>query len=151
MKAVIQRVTRASVTVDGELISSIGSGLMILLGVAQGDTQRDSEVLADKIANLRIFTDSEDKMNLSLLTTGGSALVVSQFTLCANCSHGRRPEFFSAAKPDIAEELYEYFCKRIKSAGVNEVLKGVFGAKMKVDLLNDGPVTIIIDSGDLKK
>ena len=151
MKAVIQRVTRASVTVDGELISSIGSGLMILLGVAQGDTQRDAEVLADKIANLRIFTDSQDKMNLSLLTTGGSALVVSQFTLCANCSHGRRPEFCSAAKPDIAEELYEYFCKRSKSTGVNEVLKGVFGAKMKVDLLNDGPVTIIIDSGDLKK
>lgn len=151
MKAVIQRVTRASVTVDGELISSIGSGLMILLGVAQGDTQRDAEVLADKIANLRIFSDSDDKMNLSLLTTGGSALVVSQFTLCADCSHGRRPDFFGAAKPDIAEELYEYFCKRIKTAGVSEVSKGVFGADMKVELLNDGPVTIIIDSGDLKK
>lgn len=151
MKAVIQRVTRASVTVEGELISSIDSGLLILLGVARGDTQRDADALADKIANLRIFSDSEDKMNLSLLTTGGSALVVSQFTLCADCSHGRRPDFFGAAKPDIAVELYEYFCERLKSSGVSEVRKGVFGAEMKVDLLNDGPVTIIIDSGDLKK
>ena len=151
MKAVIQRVTRASVTVEGETVSSIDSGLLILLGVAQDDTRRDAEVLADKIANLRIFSDSEDKMNLSLLTTGGSALVVSQFTLCANCSHGRRPDFFGAAKPDIAEELYEYCCERIKTSGVGEVGKGVFGADMKVELLNDGPVTIIIDSGDLKK
>lgn len=151
MKAVIQRVTRASVTVEDELISAIGSGLLILLGVAQGDTRRDAEVLADKIANLRIFSDSDDKMNLSLLTTGGSALVVSQFTLCADCSHGRRPDFFGAAKPDIAEELYEYFCERIKTSGVSEFHKGVFGADMKVELLNDGPVTIIIDSGDLKK
>ena len=151
MKAVIQRVTRAGVTVDGELISSIDSGLLILLGVAQGDTRRDAEVLADKIANLRIFSDSDDKMNLSLLTTKGAALVVSQFTLCADCSHGRRPDFFGAAKPDIAEELYEYFCERSKSNGVSEVRKGVFGADMKVELLNDGPVTIIIDSGDLKK
>ena len=151
MKAVIQRVTRAGVTVDGELISSIDSGLLILLGVAQGDTRRDAEVLADKIANLRIFSDSDDKMNLSLLTTKGAALVVSQFTLCADCSHGRRPDFFGAAKPDIAEELYEYFCERIKCNGVSEVRKGVFGADMKVELLNDGPVTIIIDSGDLKK
>ena len=151
MKAVIQRVTRAGVTVDGELISFIDSGLLILLGVAQGDTRRDAEVLADKIANLRIFSDSDDKMNLSLLTTKGAALVVSQFTLCADCSHGRRPDFFGAAKPDIAEELYKYFCERIKSNGVSEVRKGVFGADMKVELLNDGPVTIIIDSGDLKK
>ena len=151
MKAVIQRVSRASVTVDGEIISSIGDGLLILLGVADGDTQRDAEVLADKIANLRIFSDSDDKMNLSLLTTGGSALVVSQFTLCANCVKGRRPDFFAAAKPDTANELYEYFCERIKTSGVAEVGKGVFGADMKVELLNDGPVTIIIDSGDLKK
>lgn len=151
MKAVIQRVTRASVTVDGTVVSAVTNGLMILLGVAQGDTRRDAQVLADKIANLRIFSDSEDKMNLSLLTTGGAALVVSQFTLCANCSHGRRPDFFGAAKPDTANELYEYFCERIKDAGVSDVQKGVFGADMKVELLNDGPVTIIIDSGDLKK
>lgn len=151
MKAVIQRVSRASVTVEGELISSIGNGLLILLGVADGDTTRDADVLADKIANLRIFSDSDDKMNLSLLTVGGSALVVSQFTLCANCVKGRRPDFFAAAKPDLANELYEYFCERIKVAGVSEIGKGVFGADMKVELLNDGPVTIIIDSGDLKK
>lgn len=151
MKAVLQRVTRASVTVDGAVVSAIDSGLLIFLGVAEGDTPRDAEVLADKIANLRIFSDSDDKMNLSLLTIGGAALVVSQFTLCANCSHGRRPDFFGAAKPDTANELYEYFCKRIKSAGVTDVQKGVFGADMKVELLNDGPVTILIDSGDLKK
>lgn len=151
MKAVIQRVSRAGVTVDGELVSSIGNGLLILLGVADGDTTRDAEVLADKIANLRIFSDSDDKMNLSLLTVNGEALVVSQFTLCANCVKGRRPDFFAAAKPDTANELYEYFCERIKIAGVEKVGKGIFGADMKVELLNDGPVTIIIDSGDLKK
>ena len=151
MIAVIQRVTRASVTVDGAAISAIGGGLLILLGVAEGDSRRDAEVLADKIANLRIFSDSDDKMNLSLLTTGGAALVVSQFTLCANCVKGRRPDFFGAAKPDTANELYEYFCDRIKTAGVTEVKQGVFGADMKVELLNDGPVTILIDSGDLKK
>ncbi len=151
MKAVLQRVTRASVTVEGERISAIDGGLLILLGVAEGDTRRDAEVLADKIANLRIFSDSDDKMNLSLLTTGGSALVVSQFTLCANCIKGRRPDFFGAAKPDTANELYEYFCERIKDTGVTTVGKGVFGADMKVELLNDGPVTIILDSGELKK
>ncbi len=138
-------------TVDGERISAIGNGLLILLGVAEGDTRRDAEVLADKIANLRIFSDSDDKMNLSLLTVEGAALVVSQFTLCADCRKGRRPDFFGAAKPDIADELYEYFCERIKNTGVNDVQKGVFGADMKVELLNDGPVTILIDSGDLKK
>ena len=151
MKAVIQRVRSASVTVEGERISEIGGGLLILLGVAEGDTERDAEVLADKIANLRIFSDSEGKMNLSLLTVGGAALVVSQFTLCANCSHGRRPDFFGAAKPAVAEELYEYFCTRIKMCGVTEIGKGIFGADMQVELLNDGPVTIIIDSGELKK
>ena len=151
MKAVIQRVTRASVTVDGAEVSAIDSGLLIFLGVADGDSVRDAEVLADKIANLRIFSDSDDKMNLSLLTTGGAALAVSQFTLCADCRKGRRPDFFGAAKPDTANELYEYFCERIKNAGVREVQKGIFGADMKVELLNDGPVTIIIDSMELKK
>ena len=151
MKAVIQRVTRASVTVDGAEVSAIDSGLLIFLGVADGDSVRDAEVLADKIANLRIFSDSDDKMNLSLLTTGGAALAVSQFTLCADCRKGRRPDFFGAAKPDTANELYEYFCERIKNAGVREVQNGIFGADMKVELLNDGPVTIIIDSMELKK
>ena len=151
LKAVIQRVSRASVTVDGERISAIDHGLLIFLGVAEGDTSRDAEVLADKITNLRIFSDSDDKMNLSLLTVEGAALVVSQFTLCANCVKGRRPDFFAAAKPDTATELYEYFCERIKADGVADVQKGVFGADMKVELLNDGPVTIILDSLELKK
>ena len=151
LKAVIQRVKRASVSVENEVVSAIDSGLLILLGVAQGDTEHVADVLAEKTANLRIFSDSEDKMNLSLLTIGGDALVVSQFTLCANCVKGRRPDFFSAAKPDEAERLYEYFCKRIKTTGVNRVEKGVFGADMQVELLNDGPVTIILDTTELKK
>ena len=151
MKAVLQRVKNASVTVEGQTISEIGQGLLVLLGVADGDTERDADVLAAKIANLRIFIDADDKMNLSLLTVGGEMLVVSQFTLCANYVKGRRPDFFAAAKPDEAEQLYLYFCERIKSEGVASVKTGEFGADMQVALLNDGPVTIIIDSGELKK
>jgi len=151
MRAVIQRVTSADIVVEGEKISQIGEGLLVLLGVCDGDTERDADALAKKIANLRIFSDSEGRMNLSLLTIEGEMLVVSQFTLCADCSHGRRPDFFSAAKPDEAERLYLYFCRRIKAEGVKSVATGVFGADMKVSLLNDGPVTIILDSGDLKK
>ncbi len=151
MKAVLQRVKNASVTVDGALISEIGQGLLVLLGVADGDTERDADVLASKIANLRIFSDADDKMNLSLLTVGGEMLVVSQFTLCANCVKGRRPDFFSAAMPDEANRLYLYFCKRIKNEGVATVKTGEFGADMQVELLNDGPVTILLDSGELKK
>ena len=151
MKAVLQRVKNASVTVDGALISEIGQGLLVLLGVADGDTERDADVLASKIANLRIFSDADDKMNLSLLTVGGEMLVVSQFTLCANCVKGRRPDFFSAAKPDEANRLYLYFCERIKNEGIATVKTGEFGADMQVELLNDGPVTILLDSGELKK
>ena len=151
MKAVLQRVKNASVTVEGQTVSEIGQGLLVLLGVADGDTERDADVLAAKIANLRIFSDADDKMNLSLLTVGGEMLVVSQFTLCANCVKGRRPDFFSAAKPDEANRLYLYFCERIKQEGVVSVKTGEFGADMQVGLINDGPVTIIIDSGELKK
>jgi D-tyrosyl-tRNA(Tyr) deacylase len=151
MKAVIQRVTTASVTVDGEIVSGIGLGLLILLGVAEGDTARDAEVLASKIANLRIFEDEAGKMNLSVLTVEGEALAVSQFTLCADCRRGRRPDFFGAAKPAEAEELYERFCAKLTENGVKRVGRGIFGADMKVSLLNDGPVTIILDSGELKK
>ena len=151
MKAVLQRVTAAGVNVDGACVGEIGAGLLVLLGVAEGDTERDAQVLADKIANLRIFSDEEGKMNLSLLTIGGEMLVVSQFTLCANCVKGRRPDFFGAAKPDEAERLYLYFCERIKSLGVSKVATGVFGADMQVTLTNDGPVTIILDSGEWKK
>lgn len=151
MKAVLQRVKHASVTVEGRTVSEIGQGLLVLLGVAEGDTERDADALAAKIANLRIFSDADDKMNLSLLTVGGEMLVVSQFTLCADCRKGRRPDFFSAAKPDEANRLYLYFCERIKKEGVGTILTGEFGADMQVSLLNDGPVTIIIDSGELKK
>lgn len=151
MKAVLQRVSCASVSVDGARISEIGEGLLILLGVAEGDTERDAEALAAKIANLRIFSDEQDRMNLSLLTVEGEALVVSQFTLCASCAHGRRPDFFAAAKPAEAERLYLYFCDRIKNEGVSRVSTGIFGADMQVGLVNDGPVTIILDSGELKK
>lgn len=151
MKAVLQRVKRASVTVGGQMISEIGQGLLVLLGVADGDTERDADVLASKIANLRIFSDADDKMNLSLLSVGGEMLVVSQFTLCANCVKGRRPDFFSAAKPDEANRFYLYFCERIKNEGVASVKTGEFGADMQVELLGDGPVTILLDSGELKK
>ena len=151
MKAVLQRVTSAAVDIDGVRTGEIGQGLLILLGVAEGDTERDADVLAAKIANLRIFSDPDGKMNLSALTIGGEALVVSQFTLCASCAHGRRPDFFGAAKPQEAERLYLYFCERIKSEGIHRVATGVFGADMQVSLINDGPVTILLDSGELKK
>lgn len=151
MKAVLQRVTSASVTVDGACVGEIGQGLLVLLGVAEGDTARDADVLASKIANLRIFSDPEGKMNLSLLSVGGELLAVSQFTLCASCAHGRRPDFFAAAKPQEAEQLYLYFRERIKAEGVRRVATGIFGADMQVSLVNDGPVTIILDSGEWKK
>ncbi len=151
MKAIIQRVSSAKVTVDGSTVGEIGQGFMILLGVEQGDEERDAFALADKIAVLRIFTDENDKMNLSLLDVGGSALVISNFTLCADCSHGRRPSFIAAARPETAEPLYELFCQRLLQNGVGRVEKGIFGADMKVTLTNDGPVTIDINSKDLKR
>ena len=151
MKAVLQRVTHAAVDVGGDRVGEIESGLLVLLGVAEGDTERDADVLAAKIANLRIFSDEQGKMNLSLLSVGGGMLVVSQFTLCASCAHGRRPDFFGAAKPQEAERLYLYFCERMKEEGVHRVAAGVFGADMQVSLVNDGPVTIILDSGELKR
>lgn len=151
MKAVIQRVTKASVTVDEEIKGSIDNGLMILLGVENGDDELEAEALAAKIAVLRIFTDDNDKMNLSLLDINGSALVISNFTLCADSRKGRRPNFSNAAAPDIANSLYEYFCKCLCNNGINRVEKGVFGADMKVSLLNDGPVTLVIDSKELAK
>ena len=151
MKAVLQRVSAAAVDVDGERVGEIKNGLLIFLGVSDGDSERDADVLAAKIANLRIFSDPEGKMNLSALSVGGEVLVVSQFTLCASCVKGRRPDFFGAAKPDEAERLYLYFCERIKQEGVHKVATGVFGADMQVSLINDGPVTILLDSGELKK
>ncbi len=150
MKAVVQRVTYAEVAVDGETVGKIDRGLLILLGVHENDTENDADTLAAKIAKLRIFTDENDKMNLSLEDIGGSVLVISNFTLYGDCSHGRRPSFFSAARPDKAEPLYEYFCKKISDNGIDNVQKGIFGADMKVSLLNDGPVTLVVDTNDLK-
>ncbi len=150
MKAVIQRVSRASVTIDGEIVGSVNQGFLILLGVEQGDTKAEADKLIKKIPVLRIFEDENGKMNLSCLDISGEMLVVSQFTLCADCSHGRRPSFIGSAPPDIANELYEYFVDQLKNSGVKKVETGRFGADMKVDLLNDGPVTIILDSKDLK-
>ncbi|MBQ5824339.1 MAG: D-tyrosyl-tRNA(Tyr) deacylase [Clostridia bacterium] len=146
MKAVIQRVSHASVSVDGEIKGSIDKGFLILLGVVQGDTSSDAEVLASKVAKLRIFEDENEKMNLSLLDVAGEALVVSQFTLCADCKKGNRPSFTPSAPPEIANNLYLEFSELLRANGIKRVENGVFGADMKVSLLNDGPVTIILDT-----
>lgn len=150
MKAVIQRVISSSVSIDGNTVSSVDKGFMILLGVEQGDTRLDADKLVKKIPVLRIFDDQNGKMNLSCLDVGGEILVISQFTLSADCSHGRRPSFIYAAPPDEANELYEYFVDGLRKSGVKKVLTGEFGADMKVSLINDGPVTIILDSKELK-
>lgn len=151
MKAILQRVSNARVDIKDKTVGQIDKGFLILLGVENGDDQRDAEVLAAKISGLRVFTDENDKMNLSLTDVGGGVLVISNFTLCADCSHGRRPSFIAAARPETAEPLYEYFCKKIIDNGISHVEKGVFGADMQVSLTNDGPVTIEINSKDLKK
>lgn len=145
MRSVVQRVNAASVTVDGEIISKIGKGLLVLLGVCDDDTDADMKWLADKISGLRIFTDENDKMNLSLEDVSGEILVVSQFTLYGDCKKGRRPNFTGAGKPDYAEKMYEEFVKYLKTK-IETVETGSFGADMKVNLENDGPVTLIIDS-----
>ncbi len=145
MKAVIQRVNRGSVSVSGEVIGSIRQGLVVLLGVARDDTREDADYLSEKIINLRIFEDPEKKMNLSIRDVGGSLLVVSQFTLLADCRKGRRPSYVKAARPETANELYTYFVDRIRAAAI-PVATGQFGADMAVSLVNDGPVTIVIDS-----
>lgn len=150
MKAVLQRVANANVKVDNKIIGDINGGLMILLGVWENDTKEDADKLIKKIPYLRIFEDENEKMNLSCLDVNGEILVVSQFTLCADCSHGRRPSFIQSAPPKEANELYEYFVEELKKSGVSKVETGEFGADMKVSLLNDGPVTIILDSKELK-
>lgn len=151
MKAILQRVSNARVDIENKTVGQIEKGFLILLGVENSDEQRDADVLAAKISGLRIFTDENDKMNLSLTDVGGGVLVISNFTLCADCSHGRRPSFIAAARPETAEPLYEYFCKKMTDNGISCVEKGVFGADMQVSLTNDGPVTIEINSKDLKK
>ena len=145
MRAVVQRVTSSSVSVDGKIIGEIGLGFNVLIGISKDDTLEDLKYIKDKVINLRVFQDENDKMNLSLKDVNGELLIVSQFTLYANCKEGNRPSFVEAAKPDVAIPLYEYFvseCKKI----IPVVETGIFGADMKVDLLNDGPVTIIMDS-----
>lgn len=149
MKAVIQRVLRASVAVDGKTVGTCGAGLMILLGVAEGDSETDAELLCRKIVNLRIFTDEDGKMNRSLKDIDGEMLVISQFTLMANYRHGNRPDFLASAKPQEANRLYEYF-KELASREVRRVESGIFGAHMEVELVNHGPVTIVMDSEVLK-
>ncbi len=149
MKAVIQRVSHASVEVDGKIAGSCERGYLILLGVAEGDTELDAELLCKKIAALRIFRDENEKMNLSIRDIDGEALVISQFTLLANYRHGNRPDFLASAKPDVANRLYEYF-KDLLSRELRRVECGIFGADMKVSLTNDGPVTICMDSEVLK-
>ena len=145
MRAVVQRVTRARVTVADEVVGDIGRGLLVLLGVAREDTEAHADYLADKIAGLRIFEDSSGKMNLALRETAGSALVVSQFTLYGDVRHGKRPSFAAAAAPEKARELYEYVVERLRAAGLR-CETGNFQAMMQVELVNDGPVTILLDS-----
>jgi len=145
MRAVVQRVAQAGVTVNKEKISAIGQGLLILLGVEQGDDEKAADYIADKVANLRIFEDEAGKMNLSVSDTGGELLVVSQFTLLADCRKGRRPGFSQAALPEVAEPLCDYFVGRLQQQGL-PVKTGRFRADMAVDLVNDGPVTILLDS-----
>ena len=150
MKAVLQRVKKASVKVDGDVVGECGEGLMILLGVAQGDTEEDARLLATKICNLRIFTDENVKMNLSVKNIDGEALVISQFTLMANYRHGNRPDYMESAPPAEANRLYEYFATLMEGE-LCHVGRGVFGAHMEVSLINNGPVTIVMDSDVLKK
>lgn len=150
MRVVLQRVASCTVEVENKIVGEIGEGYLLLLGVENNDTQQDAIKLAKKISGLRIFTDENDKMNLSLSDINGSVLVVSNFTLYADCSHGRRPSFINAARPDVSQPLYEFFCNEMVKNGVSNVQKGIFGADMKVNLLNDGPVTLVIDSEDLK-
>ena len=145
MRAVVQRVTKANVTVDGKVVGEIGNGLLILLGVTHQDDNKDADHLVDKIVNLRIFNDAEGRMNLSLTDIGGDMLVVSQFTLYSDTRRGRRPSFIEAASGDDALRWYEYFVTKVRES-VTKVATGTFGAMMDIELVNNGPVTIILDS-----
>lgn len=148
MRAVVQRVSRASVTVDEQVVGKIDAGFMVLLGVSEEDTAADAEYMANKIVGLRVFEDEEGKMNLSLQEIGGQMLVVSQFTLFGDCRKGRRPSFIAAARPEKANELYEKFVELVRGQGI-PVETGVFQAMMDVELVNDGPVTLLVESAKL--
>ena len=144
MKLVVQRVKNAKVEVDEKTVGSINQGFLVLLGVTHTDTKAEADYLVKKLCNIRVFEDENGKMNLGLKDVGGELLIVSQFTLYADCLQGNRPSFINAANPDVANELYEYFCEKCKEQNI-KVEKGIFGADMKVSLLNDGPVTIILE------
>lgn len=146
MRAVIQRVSQSSVSVDGAVVGKIGKGFLVLLGIMNGDTREDAALLARKTASLRVFTDNAGKMNLSVTDVCGEILVISQFTLCADVRKGNRPSFTPSASPETAEILYDFFCRELLENGVRNVEKGIFGADMKVSLCNDGPVTICFDT-----
>lgn len=145
MKIVLQRVKNASVSVAGEQISEIGSGLLLLVGIARGDGEAKVDWLAEKVTGLRVFADAEGRMNLDVRESGGEILAVSQFTLLANTRKGKRPSFVDAAPPEEAERLFDYFCQQLREAGVAPVETGSFGAMMEVTLVNDGPVTIVLE------
>lgn len=150
MKVVLQRVSRASVSVGGSVVGAIDRGLLILVGVAEGDTRSQAEALARKVSGLRIFADSEGRFNESLLDVNGAALVISQFTLHADVRKGRRPSFTGAARPELAEPLVDHFAESLRAQGV-PVQTGEFGAMMSVELINDGPFTVVVDSADLER
>ena len=149
MRSVIQRVTRASVTVGGEVVGSIGEGLLVLLGVKVGDTEKDADYMADKLPKLRIFEDENGKMNLSLLDIEGELLIVPNFTLYGDARKGRRPGYSSGAAPEIASELFDKLCAKAEALGIKKVQHGIFQTDMKVALVNDGPVTLLLDSEKL--
>ncbi len=150
MRVVLQRVSRASVTVDGEAVAGIGTGLLLLVGIADGDSEREAERLAQKCAEIRVFADEEGRFNLSLLETAGEALVVSQFTLLADVRRGRRPSFAAAAAPQVAEPLVERFADCLRRLGI-ATQTGRFGARMRVELVNEGPVTVVVDSDTFER
>lgn len=145
MRVLVQRVSRAEVTVEGRVTGEIGPGLLLLVGIRQGDGDAELEWMVHKLANLRVFSDAEGKMNLSLQDTGGGVLAISQFTLYGDAKKGNRPSYIEAARPEIAEPLYENFCEQLGAAIGKEVQRGVFGAHMDVELINDGPVTLMLE------
>ena len=146
MKAVIQRVSEASVTVEGKCISETGPGFLVLVGVMDDDRAEDIDVMAKKISSLRVFEDEDGKMNLDIISTQGEILAVSQFTLCADVKKGNRPSFSRSMEPETADRMYRQFCEKLREYGVKTVKEGIFGADMKVSLVNDGPVTILYDT-----